>query len=68
MEVVASVASVVGILGVVGHVIQGTLKLKGFVHDVSTASETVKNFLDAVNNLEGFLTAISDLLKRASEE
>lgn len=71
MEVVAGVASVAGVVGIlnaVGHVIQGALKLKGFVHDVSTASETVKSFLDATDNLEGVLTAISDLLKRAPEE
>ena len=71
MEVVAGVASVagvVGILNVVGHVVQGIVKLKGFVHDVSTASETVKSFLDAIENLERGLTAISDLLKRAPEE
>ena len=71
MEVVAGVASVagvVGILDVVGHAVQGIVKLKGFIHDVSTASETVKSFLDAIENLERSLTAISDLLKRAPEE
>lgn len=70
MEVVAGVASVtgvVGILGVVGHAIQGVLELKKFAHSVSTASKTVENFLEAIESLEGALTAISDFLKRAPE-
>ena len=71
MEVVAGVASVagvVGILGVVGHTIQGILKIKEFVHDTSIASRTVKRFLDAVDNLERSLRAISDLIDRLPEE
>ena len=71
MEVVAGVASVagvVGILGVVGHAIQGVLELKKFAYSVSTASRTVKSFLEAIESLEGALKAISDFLKRAPEE
>ena len=71
MEVVAGVAGVagvVGILGVVGRAIQGILELKKFAHSVSTASKTVETFLEAIDSLEGALTAISEFLKRAPEE
>ena len=65
---VASVAGVVGILGLVGHALQGILELKKFAHSVSTASKTVKSFLEAIESLEGALAAISDFLKRAPED
>ncbi|KAL9064400.1 MAG: hypothetical protein Q9161_008912 [Pseudevernia consocians] len=71
MEIVAGVASVggvVGILGLVGHTVHGILKLKEFVHGISTASKTVESFVEAIDSLESTLTAISDLLKRAPEE
>ncbi len=71
MEVVAGVASVggvVGILGLVGQAVRGILILKEFGHAVSTASDTEKSFLGAIDSLESTLTAISDLLKRAPEE
>lgn len=71
MEVVASIAGVAGvveILSLVGQAVHGILELKKFVHRASTASETVKSFLDAMDSLESTLTAISDLLKRAPEE
>ena len=71
MEVVAGVASVagvVGILGVVGHAIQGILKVKEFIHDASTATRTVKRFLEAINNLERDLRAISNLIKQVPEK
>lgn len=71
MEVVAGIAGVAGvveILSLVGQAVHGILKLKEFAHRVSTASETVKSFLTALDSLEGALTAISDLLKRAPEK
>ena len=71
MEIVAGVASVGGvirILGLVGHTVHGILKLKEFVHGISTASKTVKSFIEAIDSLDSTLTAISDLLKRAPEE
>ena len=71
MEVVASIAGVAGvveILSLVGQAVHGILKLKKFAHRASTASETVKSFLEAIDSLESALTAISDLLKRAPEE
>ena len=71
MEVVAGVAGVagvVGILGLVGEAIHGILKLKEFAHGVSTASETVKGFLEAIDSLESALAASSDLLERVPEE
>ena len=71
MEVVAGVASVagvVGILGVVGHAIQGILELKEFIHDASTATRTVKRFLEAINNLERGLRAVSNLIERVPDE
>lgn len=71
MEVVAGVASVggvVGILGIVGQAVHGIFKLKEFLHEVSSASETVKSFLEAIDRLESALTSISDLLNQAPEE
>ena len=71
MEVVAGVASVAGVVGLlnaVGHAIRGILELKKFAYSVSTASKTVKCFLEATESLEGTLTAISEFLKRAPEK
>ena len=71
MEVVAGIAGVAGvveILSLVGQAVHGILKLKEFARRVSTASETVKSFLEAMDSLENALKAISDLLKRAPEE
>lgn len=70
MEIVAGVASVGGVvdMGVVGQAVPGILKLKKFLHDVSSASETVKSFLEAIGSLESVLTSVSDLLNRAPEE
>ena len=63
MEAVAAVSSIAGILSLLGQAIDNTKQLRGFLSDISSASEIVGRFLHDINELLRTLDAVNDLVE-----
>jgi hypothetical protein len=63
MEVVAAISSVAGILSLLDQAIDNTQQLRGFLSDMSSASETIGRFLHDINELLQTLDAVNHIVR-----
>ena len=63
MEAIAAISSIAGILSLLGQAIDSTTKLRNFLSEVSSASETASQLLHDLDCLLQTLDAVTSLVK-----
>lgn len=63
MEAIAAISSIAGILSLLGQAIDNTTKLRNFLSEVSSASETAGQLLHDLDSLLQTLDAVNSLVK-----
>lgn len=66
--IVTAVSSVAGILSLLGENLHGTMKLRDFFSDMTSASRTIARFLYDIDSLIQTIQAVNDLVARLPED